>query len=309
MKYEKIMYLCDKIMECVPNFSEGRDHKKAELIVGVFRDKPGVKLLDYSCDADHNRMVITAAGSPDALQEAVIEATGLAVRLIDLNNHDGEHPRMGAVDVIPYIPLRNCSMDEAVALSESTGRMIAELYSIPVFLYEKSATAPHRINLANVRKGEFEGLDEKLRQPEWQPDFGIAAKHPTAGAVAVGARNPLIAFNVNLDTDNIETARSIARKVRHSSGGLRYCKAMGVRMNSKGNVQVSMNLTDYTFTGIYQAFEMVKMEARRYATPVTGSEIIGLVPVEAIADAAAYYLGLDGFSANNILEYQLTNNE
>jgi glutamate formiminotransferase len=295
----------NKIMECVPNFSEGRDLEKIEQIAGAFRAKEGVKLLDYSNDVDHNRMVVTAAGEPEALQAAVLEAIGTAIRLIDLNRHSGQHPRMGAVDVVPFIPLRGCTMEEAVALSKDVGQRAGEQYGLPVFLYEKSASALHRENLADVRRGEFEGLDEKLRSPEWTPDFGPGEKHPTAGATAIGARRPLIAYNVNLDTDNLNVANSIARKIRFSGGGLRYCKAMGVALQTRGIVQVSMNMTDYSHTALYQAYELVRIEARRYGVSVAGSEIIGLAPVEALVDTAAYYLGLENFSARQVLETRI----
>jgi glutamate formiminotransferase len=291
-----------KIMESVPNFSEGRNLETVEKIAGAFRAKEGVRLLDYSRDADHNRMVVTAAGEPIALKAAVLEAIGVAVAEIDLNRHTGQHPRMGAVDVVPFIPLRGCTMDEAIALSKEVGREAAERYALPVFLYEQSASAPHRANLANVRKGEFEGLDEKLRSADWTPDFGARRKHPTAGAVAIGARTPLIAYNVNLGTADLSVADRIARKVRHLGGGLRYCKAMGVALKERGCVQVSMNLTDYSHTALYQAFELVRIEARRYGVAVTGSEIIGLAPLEALVDTAAYYLGLENFSAQQVLE-------
>jgi len=295
----------NKIMECVPNFSEGRDLQKIEKIANAFRGKTGVKLLDYSSDPDHNRSVITAAGEPQALKKAVIEAIGIAVELIDLTVHRGQHPRMGAVDVVPFIPLRNATMGEAIALSKSVAREVGERFNLPVFLYEKSASAPHRENLANVRSGQFEGLPGKMLQPGWKPDFGPETPHPTAGAVAVGARVPLIAYNVNLGTGDLEIARAIAEKVRHSGGGLRYCKAMGVALRERGITQVSMNLTDYTRTAIYQAQEMVRMEAKRYGVPVVGAEVIGLVPMEALADSAAYYLGIENFSMDRVLETKL----
>lgn len=292
-------------MECVPNFSEGRDLQKIEKIANAFRGKTGVKLLDYSSDPDHNRSVITAAGEPGALKNAVLEAIGIAVELIDLTVHRGQHPRMGAVDVVPFIPLRNATMGEAIALSKSVAREVGERFNLPVFLYEKSASAPHRENLANVRSGQFEGLPGKMLQPGWKPDFGPETPHPTAGAVAVGARVPLIAYNVNLGTGDLEIARAIAEKVRHSGGGLRYCKAMGVALRERGITQVSMNLTDYTRTAIYQAQEMVRMEAKRYGVPVVGAEVIGLVPMEALADSAAYYLGIENFSMDRVLETKL----
>ena len=295
----------NKIMECVPNFSEGRDLGKIEKIIEPFRARQGVKLLDYSNDEDHNRLVVTVVGEPEALKAALLEAVGQAVALIDLNRHSGQHPRMGAVDVIPFIPIKGCTMDEAIALSKEVGEQIATLYQLPVFLYEKSATAPHRENLAAVRKGEFEGMAEKIKLAEWQPDFGLAERHPTAGTVAVGARMPLVAYNVNLGTADLNIASDIARKIRFIGGGLRYCKAMGVELKERGIVQVSINMTDYTRTALYRAFELVKIEARRYGVPVVGSEIIGLVPMEALIDTASFYLGLENFTMNQVLEARI----
>lgn len=292
-------------MECVPNFSEGRDLGKIEKIIEPFRAKQGVKLLDYSNDEDHNRLVVTVVGEPEALKAALLEAIGQAVALIDLTHHSGQHPRMGAVDVVPFIPIKGCTMEEAVALSKEVGEQIAALYNVPVFLYEKSASAPHRENLAAVRKGEFEGMAEKIKLPEWQPDFGPAERHPTAGTVAVGARMPLVAYNVNLGTDNLEIASDIAKKIRFIGGGLRYCKAMGVELKERGITQVSINMTDYARTALYRAFELVKVEARRYGVPVVGSEIIGLVPMEALIDTASYYLGLENFTMNQVLEARI----
>lgn len=292
-------------MECVPNFSEGRDLGKIEKIIEPFRAKQGVKLLDYSNDEDHNRLVVTVVGEPEALKAALLEAIGQAVALIDLTHHSGQHPRMGAVDVVPFIPIKGCTMEEAVALSKEVGEQIAALYNVPVFLYEKSASAPYRENLAAVRKGEFEGMAEKIKLPEWQPDFGPAERHPTAGTVAVGARMPLVAYNVNLGTANLEIASDIAKKIRFIGGGLRYCKAMGVELKERGITQVSINMTDYTRTALYRAFELVKVEARRYGVPVVGSEIIGLVPMEALIDTASYYLGLENFTMNQVLEARI----
>lgn len=292
-------------MECVPNFSEGRDLEKIEKIIDPFRARPGVKLLDYSNDEDHNRLVVTVVGEPEALKAALLDAVGKAVELIDLNHHTGQHPRMGAVDVIPFIPVKGCTMDEAVALSKEVGSQIAALYNVPVFLYEKSATASHRENLASVRKGEFEGMAQKIKQPEWKPDFGPAERHPTAGTVAVGARMPLVAYNVNLGTPSLEIATDIAKKIRFIGGGLRYCKAMGVELKERGITQVSINMTDYTRTALYRAFELVRVEARRYGVQVVGSEIIGLVPMEALIDTASYYLGLENFSMEQVLEARI----
>lgn len=292
-------------MECVPNFSEGRDLQKIDKIVAPFRGKQGVKLLDYSNDEDHNRLVVTVVGEPEPLRDAVLEAIGVAVELIDLNHHQGQHPRMGAVDVVPFIPIRNVTMEEAVALSKEVGKEVAKRYNLPVFLYEKSASAPHREDLAAVRKGEFEGMAEKIKQPEWHPDFGLAERHPTAGTVAIGARMPLVAYNINLNTPSLEIAHDIAKKIRFIGGGLRYCKAMGVELKDRGITQVSINMTDYTRTALYRAFELVRVEARRYGVSIVGSEIIGLVPMEALIDTASYYLGLENFSMEQVLEARM----
>lgn len=295
----------NKIIECVPNFSEGRDLDKVDKIANAFRAKEGVKLLDYSTDKDHNRMVVTIVGEPEAVKKAVIEAIGIAVEIIDLNHHKGQHPRMGAVDVVPFIPIRNVSMEEAITLSKEVAKEVANKYNLPMFLYEKAASAPYRENLATIRKGEFEGLKEKMALPEWKPDFGPDQPHPTAGATVIGARMPLVAYNINLNTDKLEIADAIAKKVRFLGGGLRFCKAMGVELNERGIVQVSMNLTDYTKTAIYRAHELVRIEANRYGVSIVGAEIIGLVPMDALIDTATYYLGLENFSTKQVLETHL----
>ena len=294
-----------KILECVPNFSEGRDLEKIEKIVDSFRGRADVKLLDYQLDKDHNRLVVTSVGAPEAIKPAVIAAMGVAIELIDMRQHEGQHPRMGAIDVVPFIPVKNMSMTEAVDISKDVAREVSETYSLPVFLYERSARSPERQNLAAIRKGEFEGMAAKIRDPKWYPDFGPEEIHPTAGVTAVGARMPLVAFNVNLDTANMDIANAVARKVRHVSGGLRYCKGIGVALKERGIVQVSMNMTDYTKTALYSSFELVRMEARRYGVDVVGSEIVGLVPMEALVDTAAYYLGLENFTIGQVLEYRL----
>jgi glutamate formiminotransferase len=294
-----------KIIECVPNFSEGRHAQHIEKIVEPFRAKKGVKLLDYQTDEDHNRMVVTVVGEPAALKAAVIEAMGRAIDVIDMRTHRGQHPRMGAADVIPFIPIKNIDMPETVAFSRKVAREAARKYSLPVFLYEKSASRPERQNLADIRKGQFEGMAAKIKQPRWKPDFGPAKIHPSAGVTAMGARMPLVAYNVNLDSRSLEIADEIAKKVRHVSGGLRYCKAIGIELKDRGWVQVSMNMTDYTRTALYRAFELIKVEARRYGVNVLGSEIVGLVPMAALIDAAAYYLGLEGFSTEQVLETRI----
>jgi len=291
-----------KIMECVPNFSEGRDPGKIEKIVSPFRGKDGIKLLNCEKDADHNRMVVTAAGEPDVLRDALIESVGAAIELIDMRQHKGEHPRMGAVDVIPFVPVRNVTMGDAIELSKEVAGIVWEKYRLPVFLYEASTDNQVRKNLANIRKGQFEGMREKLKSPMWKPDFGEARMHPTAGVVAIGARMPLVAFNVNLDTNNIEIAESIAKAVRHINGGLRYCKAIGITLKQRNITQVSMNMTDYTKTPLYRVVELIRIEAKRYGVQIVGSEIVGMVPMEALVDASVYYLGLEDFSIEKVLE-------
>jgi len=295
----------NKIIECVPNFSEGRDLEKVVKIVSVFRAKENVKLLDYSNDKDHNRTVVTVIGEPEALKNCIIEAVGVAIEIIDLTKHEGQHPRLGATDVIPFIPIKGITLDEADFLAKEVGKILSEKYHLPVYFYEKSASAEHRQNLAAIRKGEFEGLFEKMKMPEWKPDFGPEKPHPTAGASVIGARMPLIAFNVNLNTTRFEIADKIAKKVRFLGGGLRFCKAMGVDLKDQGMMQVSMNLTDYTKTSIYQAVEMIRFEAQRYGVSIAGCELVGLVPMQAVVDTASYYLGLEGFSSKQILETHL----
>lgn len=292
-------------MECVPNFSEGRDKNKVEHIVEAFRTKKDVKLLDYSSDEDHNRTVVTVIGEPEALGDVMVDAARRAAEVIDMTKHQGQHPRMGAVDVVPFIPVRGCTIEEADAVAKSVAKRMGEELGIPCFLYEKSASAPHRANLADIRKGQFEGMPEKMEKPEWKPDFGPEHIHPTAGVSAVGARMPLVAFNINLDTNNLDIATAIAKKVRYINGGFRFVKAMGVALEERHIVQVSMNLTDFTRTAVYRVFETVKMEARRYGVNVVGSEVIGLVPMQALIDCAEYYLQIENFSSDQILESRL----
>jgi len=295
-----------KIVECVPNFSEGRRPEVVEEIVRAIESVPGVIVLDREMDRDHNRSVITFVAEPEAAVEAAVRATRRAAELIDLNEHRGEHPRIGATDVIPFVPIRNVTMEDCVALARETGRRIAEELNIPVYLYERAATRPDRVDLANIRKGEFEGLREAIaRDPDRAPDFGPPRVHPTAGATVVGARPPLIAYNVNLNTNDIEIARKIARAVRGRDGGLRYVKALGFELKDRGIVQVSMNLVDYEQTPIFRAFEMVKREAERYGVSVRGSEIVGLVPQAALDACAEWYLQLENFSREQILENRL----
>ncbi|MEN6617145.1 MAG: glutamate formimidoyltransferase [Syntrophorhabdus sp.] len=294
-----------KIIETIPNFSEGRNQGKIRQIVDCFRNEKNVTFLDYHTDKDHNRTVVSAAGPSAALKKAVLNAVETAVKIIDLKKHRGEHPRMGAVDVIPFVPLGDTTMEDAIVFSKDVARSIWEKFHVPVFLYEESCNFPHRKNLPDIRKGEFEGMPAKLKDPAWKPDFGDAAVHPTAGVVAVGARRPLVAFNVNLDTNNLAIASAIAKAVRHQTGGLRYCRAIPIDLKERGIVQVSMNMTDYTRTPLYRALELVRLEAKRYGVTVTGSEIVGLVPVDAISQSIAYYMGLGNFDSNQILEIKL----
>ncbi len=294
------------MFECVPNYSEGRDADKIEKIVDCFRGVKGVKLLDYSSDSDHNRSVVTVIGEREPLKAAVVASIGKALELIDLNVHTGQHPRMGAVDVVPFIPLRGATMEEADALAKEVAREAAEKYSLPVFLYEQSASAPHRVNLADVRKGQFEGMAEKMKdRAMWAPDFGPETIHPTGGATAIGARAPLVAFNVNLSTDNMDIARSIVHAIRHIDGGFRYCKALPVELKERGIVQVSMNLTDYRKTAIYRVVEAIRTECRRYGVSIVGSELVGLIPMQALTDCAEYYLQLENFSPDQVLESRM----
>ena len=295
----------NKIVECVPNFSEGRDNNIIEKIVDPLRGKENVKLLNYEADKDYNRVVVTIIGEPEAVKNAVIESIGVATRLIDLNKHEGQHSRMGATDVVPFIPIKNMTTEECVKLAKETGKEIADKYNIPIYLYEDAATTPDRVNLAKIRKGQFEGMKEKIKQEQWVPDYGEPEIHKTAGVTAVGARMPLVAYNIDLDTQDIDIANKISKCIRHSSGGFRYIKAGGVKVEERGLTQVTMNITNYTKTSIYRVFETVKMEARRYGVNVLGSEIVGLVPMEALVDTASYYLGLYGFSMDKVIEKNL----
>jgi len=294
-----------KILECVPNFSEGRDLEIIKKIIEPFRAQKGVKLLDYQMDEDHNRSVVTVVGEPQALKVSVIESVGIAIDLIDMRTHTGQHPRMGAIDVVPFIPVQDISMQETIEFSKAVAEEVAEKYNLPIFLYEKSAKKTERQNLAAIRKGQFEGMTEKIKQQQWTPDYGPVEIHPTAGVTAMGARMPLVAFNVNLDTKQIEIANQIAKKVRHISGGLRHCKAIGIELKDRGIVQVSLNMTDYTQTALYRVFELIKIEAQRYGVNVVGSQIIGLVPMEALVDCAAHYLGLEDFTMQQVLEARI----
>lgn len=295
-----------KIVECIPNFSEGRRPEVIDDIVAAIKSVPGAVLLDRESDADHNRSVVTFVAPPDLVVDGAIAAAKKAAELIDLNNHKGEHPRMGATDVIPFVPISGVTMNDCVQLARQCGERMWRELSIPVYLYEKAATRPERENLAAVRKGQFEGIRDEIATKEVRrPDFGEARVHPTAGITAVGARPPLIAYNVNLGTSDIEIANKIARAVRHLSGGLRYVKALGFELKDRGIVQVSMNMVNYEGTPLFRAFEMIKREAERYGVPVLGSEIVGLVPQGALNAVADFYLQLENFSEDQILEHRL----
>lgn len=295
-----------RIVECIPNFSEGRDLEKVETVVNVFRGVQGVKLLDYSSDADHNRTVVTVVGEPEALEAAIINMAEKVYENIDMSKHSGGHPRMGALDVVPFVPIDGITMEECVEIANRVGKTIGERFNIPVYLYEKAATAAHRENLATVRKGQYEGFFNKIKEADWAPDYGPSEVNVQGGCVAVGARQPLVAFNVNLGTDNVQIAEIIAKTVRHIGGGLRFVKAMGVKLEDRNIAQVSMNLVNYEKTAVYRAFEMVKMEAKRYGVPVIGSEVIGLVPMAALISSAEYYLQIENFSMSQVLEKRIS---
>jgi glutamate formiminotransferase len=293
------------IIECIPNVSEGRRPEVVRAIVDAVAATPGVHLLDSSSDASHNRSVITLAGDAGPLQQAVLTLFAASLERIDLRHHRGEHPRMGAVDVVPFVPIEGVTMADCARLARETGEAVAARFGVPVFLYEEAASAPTRRNLEDIRRGEFEGLAVKLQQSEWRPDFGPAAPHASGGASAIGARMPLIAYNINLATDRLDVARTIAAAVRFSSGGLRFVKAMGVALEDRGIVQVSMNLTNFEKTPIARVFELVSREAARYGVRVLESEIVGLVPSAALLAAAQWYLQLDAFTGDQVLEHRL----
>jgi len=295
-----------RLIECVPNFSEGRDPAKVDALIQTMSKVPGVWVLDHEMDADHNRCVITLAGDPDAVAEAALLGTGKAIELIDMNHHTGAHPRVGATDVVPFIPIEGVSLEDCVALARRVGNEIWKRYRIPVFFYEAAATRPDRVNLENIRRGQFEGLrDEMKRNHDRQPDVGEPKLHPTAGVTVVGARKFLVAYNVNLNTSDVSIANKIAKAIRFSSGGLRYVKSMGVELKARNLAQVSINLTDYEQTPMHRVYEIVKREAQRYGAVPVGSEIVGLVPKKAIEMAADYFLQLENFSPAQVFENKL----
>jgi glutamate formiminotransferase / 5-formyltetrahydrofolate cyclo-ligase len=293
------------LIECIPNISEGRRADIINRMADAVRAINGVGLLDLSSDPSHNRSVFTFAGDSAAVQQAVLVLVERAIADIDLRTHRGEHPRMGAVDVVPFVPIEGVTMAQCVELANAVGAMIADRFGVPVYLYEEAARDPLRKNLEDIRRGEFEGLETKMKTAGWAPDFGPAAPHPSAGATVIGARMALIAYNINLATDRLDVAKKIAAGIRHSSGGYRFVKAAGFRLDDRGIVQVSMNLTNYEKTPIFRVFEAVKREAARYGVTVLESEIVGLVPSAALSAAAEFYLQLGGFTPDQVLENKL----
>ena len=295
-----------KLIECVPNFSEGRRQDVIRAIADAIKSTPAVTLLDVESNPDHNRSVISFVGEPGPVKQAALAAAAKAIELIDLNKHKGEHPRMGAVDVVPFVPLSGATMEDCVSLARDFGRELGAGYRVPVFLYEEAATVPERRNLADVRAGEFEGLKDRIgKDPSKKPDFGPEMIHPTAGATAVGAREVLIAYNVDLGTSDLGIAKRIAHELRSKDGGLAYVKALGFELKQRRIVQVSMNMTDYQKSQLFKAYELVKLFAERYGVPVVGSEIVGLTPMDALVDSAEFYLRLENFNRDQILERRL----
>ena len=297
-----------KLIECVPNFSEGRRPEVIEAIADEVRKIDGVKLLDVKPDASHNRVVVTFVGEPQAVKRAAFNCCAKAAELIDMEKHHGEHPRIGATDVIPFIPVKDVTMEECVALANELAAEIADKLEIPVYLYEEAAKIPTRRALPDIRKGQYEGLKEEITKPERKPDFGPARMHRSAGATVVGARQFLIAYNINLDTDDVSIAKKIANCIREAKGGFKYVRAMGISVNVRGRdvAQVTINMVNYQGTPLFRVFETVKNEAARYGVNVIGSEIIGLTPLQALLDVAEYYLRLDGFERTQVFEETLS---
>jgi glutamate formiminotransferase len=293
------------LIECIPNVSEGRRPEVVERMAETLRRAPGVRLLDYSSDASHNRSVFTLAGDAAGLKSAILGLFEQAVEAIDLRTHEGEHPRVGAVDVVPFVPIEDVTMADCIALANEIGAAVADRFGVPVYLYEDASSNPLRRNLEDIRRGEFEGLAAKMALDGWKPDFGPSQPHPTAGASVIGARMPLIAYNINLNTDRLDVAKKIAAAIRHSSGGLRFVKAMGVKVEDRNLAQVSINLTNFERTPIFRVFEMVKREAERHGVSILESEIVGLVPSAALIATAGYYLQLERFGEAQLLENKL----
>jgi glutamate formiminotransferase / 5-formyltetrahydrofolate cyclo-ligase len=293
------------LIECIPNVSEGRRSEIIAAMASALRAIPGVRLLDHSSDPSHNRSVFTLAGDAAGIERAVLALFERAVADVDLRGHTGEHPRLGAVDVVPFVPIEGATMADCVALARKVGAEVAARSQIPVYLYEEASANPARKNLEDIRRGEFEGLAAKMATAGWTPDFGPSTPHPSAGATVIGARMPLIAYNINLATDRLDVAKKIAAAIRHSSGGYRFVKAMGIMLQDRGIVQVSMNLTNFEKTPIFRVFETVKREAARYGVAILESEIVGLVPSAALTSTAEFYLQIEGFKAEQVLENKL----
>lgn len=301
-----------QLVEFIPNFSVSskHDNETCEELIRTAKEVKDCILLDFQSDGSHNRSVMTLIGTPVAIEEVAFRLCRTAMERIDLRKHHGEHPRMGATDVMPFVPARNITLQECVELSKRVAERIWKELSIPSFLYEDSCTREERRNLATIRKGQFEGMNEKLQQEEWLPDYGERKVHETAGITAIGARMPLVAFNVNLDTDDVEIAKKIAKAIRGSSGGFRYCKALGIKLEDRNIAQVSMNMTNYEQTPLYYTYEMIKALADRYGVRVTGTEIVGLTPGKALIDCAEYYLKIEDFNCHEqVMEYRLLEEE
>lgn len=290
-----------KRVMCIPNYSEGRDEAKISKIVECFKNVENVKLVDFQPDKDHNRLVVEVIGEPDSVIKAVLKSVEVAKDIIDMTAHEGAHPRMGAVDVVPFVPVTEVTTEDCVEYANIVGKAIGEM-GIPVYLYEDAATTPNRKNLAKVRKGQYEGFFEKIKEEEWKPDFGPQEMNAKSGATAVAARFHLVAFNVNLNTNNEEIASAIAKKVRHIGGGLRFVKAIGLPLEEKNQVQVSMNLVNFEKTAVYQALEMVKSEAKRYGVTVANTELIGMIPLQALIDSAMYYMQVEKLDQEQVIE-------
>ncbi len=297
--------MAKQLVECVPNFSEGRRPEVIEAIVEPFKRSKGCVLLDYRADKDHNRLVVSLAGAPDALRDPLIEASKVAVAHIDLEHHRGGHPRIGAIDVIPFVPLRNISMQECVTLSHEFGRRFHEETGVPVYFYEDAAFRPERRGLEVIRKGQFEGLKTEIVRPERHPDIGEPKLHPSAGATVIGARKFLIAFNVNLGTTDVGIAKQIAKTVRVSSGGLCHVKGIGLSLEDRGLVQVSMNIVDYEKNALYRVVELIRMEARRWGVSLVETEVYGMLPAAALLDSVSYYMQIAGFNSGQVIELKM----
>jgi len=294
-----------QLIECVPNFSEGRNPDVIEAIVGPFRKRKGCVLVDYRADGDHNRLVVSLVGAPSSIQEALLEAASIAISRINLEHHQGGHPRIGAVDVIPFVPLQNMTMGECVELAHRFGRRYYENTGVPVYFYEEAALRPERERLEVIRKGQYEALKAEITNPERRPDVGEPKLHPSAGATVIGARKFLVAFNVNLGTNDVKVAKEIARAVGSSSGGLCHVKSIGLALERRGLVQVSMNIVDFEKNGLYRVLELIRMEARKWGVPVVETEVYGMVPAAALLESASYYMQIAGFDPSQVIELRL----